>query len=707
MKMTDKQYWNKAEAQQANAELGQVADDYSGVMRSQGSLGRTFLDIDTNVSVRSEYGINDYDYYRRGESVPTKQIDIIRLCMKAYDKVGLIRNTIDLMSEFASQGIKLVHPNKNIQAFYQKWFEHVNGPDVSERLVNYVLRSGQSYVKRKDGKINQKKEKEWRKANAELIDTVLEEMPTNKRVIPLQYNFLNPLSIDVIGAELAVFIGKPIYVLKITHLLSNMLKGHLTPTEQKSLLKDLPNNIKDALKSGKQFIVLDQDKLTVFHYKKDDWLPFANPMVYPVLSNLVMLEKMHLADMSALDGAISNIRLWNLGVLDGPNSIIPTRNAINRLRNILSNNITGGVLDLVWGPELTFSESSTQVHNFLGADKYQQVMSELYEGIGIPPNLTGSGGGGFTNNFISMQTLMKRLQYLRCKLIKFWTMEIKRVQKGMGFRFPAKIQFERMILTDEAAEQKLVLDLIDRDLISAESALDRFDFLPNIEKSRIRREQADRLANRIPPKAGPYHNPQTMEELKKIVLQRGGVAPSEVGLELLDKKEGEQSAQDQMSDMQIKIAEMRPKGVSGEGRPKNTKDSTKRKKRTDKPRTSAEDFVSTFIWANDAQKKIADISNPAILDIFKRKNMRSLNAEEKAQSDYLNFSVLSKLDRYEDVTPDLVYNILLGQQTADTETVAMCKVLSYKFQQVHEREPTIDELKQIQSSAYALQYEEI
>lgn len=705
--MADKQYWTKAQGEQANIAFGRMADEYNGVMRSQGSIGRTFLDIDTNISVKSEYGIRDYEYYRRGETVPTKQIDVIRLCMKAYDKIGLIRNTIDLMSEFASQGIKLVHPNKNIEAFYQKWFEHVDGSDVSERLVNYILRAGQSYVKRKDGKLNQKKEKEWRKANAEQIDTVLEDMPVSKRVIPLEYNFLNPLSIDVVGAELAVFIGKPIYILKITHLLSNMLKGHLTPVEQKSLLKELPANIRQALKTGKQFIVLDQDKLSVFHYKKDDWLPFANPMIKPILSNLVMLEKMHLADMSALDGAISNIRLWNLGVLDGPNSIIPTRNAINRLRNILSNNITGGVLDLVWGPELSFTESNTQVHKFLGSEKYQQVMSEIYEGIGIPPNLTGTGGGGFTNNFISMQTLMKRLQYLRCKLIKFWTIEIKRVQKAMGFRFPAKIQFDRMILTDEAAEQKLILDLIDRDLISAESALDRFDFLPNIEKSRIRREQADRLAERTPPKAGPYHNPQTMEEFKKIVLQRGGVAPSEIGLNLLPKKDGEQSAQDQMSDMQVKIAEMRPKGVSGEGRPKNTKDSTKRKKRTDKPRTSAEDFVSTFMWANDAQKKIAEISNPAILDIFKCKNMRSLSADEKAQSDYLNFSVLSKLQRYEEITPKLVYNILEGQQTADTETVAMCKVLSYKFQQVHEREPTIDELKQIQSSAYALQYEEI
>ena len=41
----------------------------------------------------------------------------------------------------------------------------------------------------------------------------------------------------------------------------------------------------------------------------------ANPLVYAILDDIVMLEKMRLADMSALDGAISNIRLWTLGNL--------------------------------------------------------------------------------------------------------------------------------------------------------------------------------------------------------------------------------------------------------------------------------------------------------------------------------------------------------------------------------------------------------
>jgi hypothetical protein len=115
---------------------------------------------------------------------------------------------------------------------------------------------------------------------------------------------------------------------------------------------------------------------------------------------------MHLADMSALDGAISNIRLWKVGYIDSTNvlnSIIPTKAMLNKVREIVQNNLSGGVLDLFWGPDLDFKESNSQVHRFLGPEKYKHVMALIYDGMGVPPSLTaGSGGGsdGFTNNFL-------------------------------------------------------------------------------------------------------------------------------------------------------------------------------------------------------------------------------------------------------------------------------------------------------------------
>ena len=104
----------------------------------------------------------------------------------------------------------------------------------------------------------------------------------------------------------------------------------------------------------------------MFYYKKDDWSNWANPLIYAILDDVIMLEKMRLADLSALDGAISNIRLWTLGNLD--HKILPNKSAINKLRDILHSNVGGGTMELVWGPELTYTESNSQVYKFLGSE---------------------------------------------------------------------------------------------------------------------------------------------------------------------------------------------------------------------------------------------------------------------------------------------------------------------------------------------------
>ena len=89
------------------------------------------------------------------------------------------------------------------------------------------------------------------------------------------------------------------------------------------------------------------------------------------LDDIIMLEKMRLADLSALDGAISNIRLWTLGNLD--HKILPNKAAINKLRDILASNVGGGTMELVWGPELSFQESSSEVYKFRFREIYFRI----------------------------------------------------------------------------------------------------------------------------------------------------------------------------------------------------------------------------------------------------------------------------------------------------------------------------------------------
>ena len=716
--------------QQALVETADNIDHYDGIQKAVGYRRRSFLDIETNRSVRTGFTREDYNRFRSEEAVPKKQKEAMRMCMAAYDKVGIIRNVIDLMADFASQGINLVHPNKRIEKFYRKWFQKINGKERAERFLNTLYRCGNVIVKRRTAKISKKAERDLRSSASP--DMEIQDLVVNKREIPWKFDFLNPLSIEVIGSELATFVGQPKYAIKVSNLIRQQTKRGLSSStlHTAKLAAILPPDILEAIKSGQELIPLDENKVSAYFYKKDDWLVWASPMIYAILDDIIMLEKMKLADISALDGAISNIRLWSLGDLD--NKILPTKNAINKLRNILASNVGGGTMDLVWGPELKFTESSTQVYRFLGKEKYEPVLTNIYAGLGIPPTLTGmaTGGGGFTNNFISLKTLIERLEYGRDVLISWLNQEIELVRKAMGFRLPATVHFDQMILADESSEKNLLIQLADRNIVSTETVVERFGEIPEIEKIRIRREEKARRGESMPQQAGPYHNPQHRNDLEKIALTKDMIAPEDVGLvpcedtgnhpfttpedrrsddEIEEQKEEQQNKQDEREEKKFdKRSEKQneeqfaPKGRPEDGRPKNAKDKQKRKQKEVQPRqTVKSDFVNLMLWASDSQKIIAETVHPALLAHYNKKNLRGLTKQQSDELEYIKLCILCNLEPYIDIDADIISQILKGGSGVDTSIASIINSLRSGFVEENQRKPNIEEKRQMCVTAYA------
>jgi hypothetical protein len=354
--------------------------------------------------------------------------------------------------------------------------------------------------------------------------------------------------------------------------------------------------------------------------------------------------------LSALDRAISNIRLWTLGSLD--HKILPSRGAINKLRDILASNVGGGTMELVWGPELSFQESNSEVYKFLGSEKYSAVLNSIFAGLGVPPTLTGmaTNGGGFTNNFISLKTLVERLQYGRDQLVKFWNKELEYVRQAMGFRYKAHIQFDQMSLSDEAAEKNLLIQLSDRDIISQETLLQRFKEIPQIEKIRLQREVKDREDDKNPNKAGPYHTPQHKEALEKVALQSGKVLPQDVGLTTSVPK-------DQL---------LLPKGgglppakspSNPNGRPKNVIDTQPRKQRIAKPRSNP-GVAELMVWSEESFETISDILNSAYLGDKNKKNLRQLTKAQFLELETIKLDVLTNIELFSKVETKAIFKIL-------------------------------------------------
>lgn len=639
---------NFSSKEQALGRMSDNVDSYSGLNKSTGSDAyRTFIDIEPNRSVRPGFNKLDYYAFRQTESVPTQQRRIIKMCMDAYDKVGIIRNIIDLMGDFGSQGINIVHPNKTVEKFYQQWFKSVNGKERSERFLNNLYKTGNVIMYRSYANVTPDLEK-YMKSLAKDIRVEVPNMKQNQ--IPWRYNFFSPLTVEIKDGKLALFMGISNYTLNAGTFLDTFQSGSI-PND---VLDSLPVDVKRALMNKEKRIPLDSERLCVFHYKKDDWQMWANPMIYAILDDIIMLEKMRLADMSALDGAISNIRLWTLGNLE--HKILPNKPAINKLRDILASNVGGGTMELVWGPELTFKESSSEVYKFLGSEKYTSVLNSIYAGLGVPPTLTGmaTNGGGFTNNFISLKTLVERLQYGRDQLTKFWEKEIEMVRQAMGFRYKAYIQFDQMTLSDEAAEKALLIQLADRDIISQETILQRFKEIPQIEKIRLQREFEERQADDTPDKAGPFHNANHKMDLEKIALQGGKVMPQDVGLKTSVPKDMLLPQPKTPTGTGLPKA---PKASNPNGRPVNTKDTNPRKPRIDNPRTKP--GVAEFVyWAEESWKEISDVLTHAYLSSKSKKNLRQLTKSEVQELEKLKIDVLTNTNIMSDVNAESIRDIL-------------------------------------------------
>lgn len=668
---------------------------YDGIQRSQASiLGLDLSNLQPNVSARPGYDRRVYDAYRPSEAIPRRYTDILNACQSAYNSFGIVKNVIDLISDFASDGIRISHPKPGVQKFLREWFDRVNGEDRSERFLNCLYKLGTVVVRMQTANVPLKDKRKIAKgADLKISDT---EIKLGKREIPWKYTFLHPGIVKNAGGPLAAFLPKQKLFIEIP----SIIKHQITKLPKESeVLKSIPADILRAVNHPNRVLPLEEDRTFIYYFKRDDWEERPLPLIYPILKHLFMLEKLALADSSALDGAISNIRIFKLGSLE--NGIAPTAAATAKLSEILEAHTSTGSMDLIWDAAISLEESKTDVHQFLGSAKYEPHLEAVNQGLGIPTTLSGSGTGT-TNNFVSLKTLIKRLQYGRRKLREFWNEQLRFVQKAIGFKEAAILEFSlNDDFSEEHAHRRLLIELADRELISDELLRNEFGFSQDLEKSRLNIERKDRDKKKVGDKVSPYHDAQPELSLRKIALQKGYVTPHQAGVEIEEEEESP-------FDKQLEVQKQRNQGAgrpsdnkSGTGRPgrkPGSKDKEPRKTKKFDPKTRA----SIALWADAAQSKINDILKPVILQHFDRKNIRSLASEEFKHWEELKYSVLCGLDPFSEVTEELVQASLDNQ--LDVSFIEELNSVKSNVMSSLERELTADELHHLQSIAYANSY---
>ncbi len=680
-----------ADSKSFHREMATASKEIQEVQPVHHSVGyNTYQNIHPGVSVREPYNRYDYERFRPGDAVPTKWRDICAACIKAYRRIGIIKNMIDTMSDFSTKGVRLVHPRESINPFVQAWAKQVGFANRSERFINMLLKSAHAPVSWSTVKIPAKKREEFFRGAGSPDMEIADPIRLEKYEIPWQYKILNPLSLELLDPDMSVFTGNYRYAMRVP------VKVYDGLGDKERFDRDyaVDNSTDTYMRKQTKLVRLNPDKFQMHFYKKDDDEPWADPFIFAILEDLILLEKLKLADMAALDGVISYIRVWRLGNLE--HQIVPQPGAAAKLNNALINNVQGGGMDLIWTADIDLIESKSETYKFLGQDKYTATLTSVYAGLGVPPTMTGAATqGGFTNNFISVKTLLERLSYVRSVLVEFWTKQLTLLQRGMGWKEPPIILFDYMSLSDETAEKALYLQLADRGIISEEALRERFGENNVLETNRLKRENKSRKNRRIPPKLTPYSQQEL--ELEKIALQTGVVTPGEVGLELEERPEGEVSPMEQEVEMKneqnrVALEKQKMAGRPGQGRPRGKKDSTKRAPKRVTPVGGS--LISLLTWSSSAQKQIANIVNPVYLKSLAKDNLRKLTTSEAHNLEEFKFAVLCSYEPFSDINEVSIAEVTQAPLEIPTEY--------YEALAEHGREPTADDLKQIQCAVYAL-----
>ena len=482
--------------------------------------------------LNNPFTVSDYDSLRPTEADPKGWDDIFNACDSWYQKNGLVRNIIDLMSDFCVAGIQVSSPDPKQQAFLRTWFKQVNGKHVSERIANMLYRLGNVGIRRQFAVIKKQTKEEWQKASAKLKQEIkVPENVTDERVLPMKYVTISPKHIKVPPPEVTAFMDEPCYYLKIVKDPLQSIQSTDRDFNEEDLVKRIKaKDIKEAWTTGKA-VPLDNDRFKMLHYKKDDFdKRFAYPLLYAAHSDLMLYSKMMLADKSVVDSAIKRIIFVKVG--DTKTGLVPPMEYIELMARQINEAAAGSKTHIVTQPFVDIVADNGSLATFLGESKFKTVLEAIYATFGVPSALTGSASGAAANNFMSMKVLVKKLEYVRDLLVRHWEEECQQVCAAGGYDDKVYITFTYQELGDESAIKKLIQDMYDRDVISDETYRYMMSVPHELEEHRVTKEWKERKKQSRPPKADPFHNANLDSEVKKIAVQAGTHSPEEVGTEL-------------------------------------------------------------------------------------------------------------------------------------------------------------------------------
>jgi hypothetical protein len=386
--------------------------------------------------------------YTQALKTPTDPHKKIQLAVDLYHKEPIVGTVIDLMADFSSSGYTNECDDGEIKKLYDKWAEEVKIAQLLEGIFLEYYRSGNVTIYRSDKKATVKKSKKSSSGTE-----------TTQYDFPAGYTILNPMNVIVDGSLL---FNQEIIQLQLNAELINLVKSKDAP---KKLLAEIPTDIVKAIRSGNGLVVLSPEHTSRITRKRQPYERYATPFLERVFEPILYKQKLRMMDMSTIEGLINQLVTVTVGDKDFP----ATDDDLKAIAELFQT--PNKAYTIFWNHTLQVTFHKPEGIDTLTADKYKAVNDDILAGIGVSRVLLDGQGANFSTAWVSILSLIERLENARAKVKDWLEGEYKRIAEENGFKTYPKVRFNRMNLREDTYIRDVLLAMYDRGLIDEEDIL--------------------------------------------------------------------------------------------------------------------------------------------------------------------------------------------------------------------------------------------
>ena len=442
--------------------------------------------------------------------------EIFRRAIQYYYEFDMYGTHVDILTNLASKGFENDIDDDTIKLFYDTWNFDVHFKQILDWIFFDFFRVGMvrtykiigkyepgiSFLSNQPGKkvargdlrkvteradrINKKR---IEKINAQITqldgrnpeaNILKQELAAKKKVwskgfMPVTYTVLNPLLITIEGSLL---FDKSKVILEPSDELKDLLKkpsNELTEDE-KEVIKLLPSDFKAAIEKGGG-ITLDPIFTGEVDYRKQPYERYAKPRGIKAFDSLDYKNSLRQADLSTLDGITNSILKITIGNDEFPVTEQAQLETVAELFNTPAKSF-----DVVWNHTLEIEKIvSPEIEAVLGEDKYAQVNRDITGALGMSRAfIDGATTVNQPEAALLVKTMIEEIGYARSQVERWIYHEYAQIAEASGFdRFP-KVRWDNTVLRDVILYMSTISQLVDRRMLSYETALEQlgFDF-PN------------------------------------------------------------------------------------------------------------------------------------------------------------------------------------------------------------------------------------